>query len=96
MSGDPFAASHALRLYVGGSTRNSTRALENLKRFCDQALPGRYELEVVDVFDAPERAIADDVVATPTLLRLAPEPRETLIGDLSDSDRLSSLLGGAR
>ena len=73
-----------LRLYVSGSTLKSVRAIENLKRICEQHLKDRYSLEVIDVYQQMDMARADQIVAAPTLLRLRPLPLRRLIGDLSD------------
>lgn len=81
-----------LGLYVTGATPRSRRAIDNLKRFCDRHLRGRYELEIVDLYRYPERAREAQVVAAPTLIRFFPEPRRLAIGDLSDGRALESLL----
>ncbi len=72
-----------LRLYVAGTGPNSRRALANARRFCS-ALPQPYSLEIVDVLEAPQQALADGVQLTPALVRLAPAPPTMLVGDLSD------------
>jgi circadian clock protein KaiB len=87
------AARLSLRLFVAGRLVNSTRAIENLKRLCAQHLDGRFELEVVDVLSEPLRAVADDVLVTPTLVRLTPAPRVELVGDLSDPSVVLAALG---
>jgi circadian clock protein KaiB len=75
-------------LYVAGQTSRSLQAFSNLNRLCDAYLPGRYEIEVVDLHDAPERARSDDILAIPTLVRRLPTPLRRIIGDLSDADRV--------
>ncbi len=77
-----------LRLYVAGSTPKSVTALANLKRLCEQQLAGRYELEIVDLLQHPERAKADQIVAIPTLVRQLPPPLKRIIGDLSNKERV--------
>lgn len=77
-----------LRLFVAGATVASQRAIANLSRICEEELPGRYELEVVDVYLHPEAATRQQVVVMPTLLRLLPEPIARLVGDMSDRDRV--------
>lgn len=77
-----------LELFVTGQTPRSLRALTNLRRICDARLPGRYELRVVDVLERPQAAEEARVLATPTLIRLAPAPPRRLIGDLSDEGRV--------
>jgi circadian clock protein KaiB len=85
---DPIAESWMLRLYIAGRTPKSVTALANLKKLCEEQLPGRYDLEVVDLMEHPERAKADQIVAIPTLVRKLPEPLKRMIGDLSNKDRV--------
>ena len=77
-----------LRLYVAGKTERSQRAIDNLKRICEEHLEGRYTIEVVDLSEDPGRAGADDIVALPTLVRKLPEPLRRIIGDLSDKEKV--------
>ena len=77
-----------LRLYVAGQSPKSLRALVNLKRLCEESLEGRYEIEVVDLVEQPERAQADGIIAIPTLVRRLPVPMRKAIGDLSDTARV--------
>ena len=77
-----------LRLYVAGGSPRSQAALASLRALDRSPLAGRYRLEVVDVLAEPDRAEADHVLATPTLLRVAPGPRHRILGDLSDLDLL--------
>lgn len=79
---------YVLRLYVSGLTPSSARAIASLKTLCEEHLAGRYELEVVDVFQQPELARADQIVAVPTLIRKLPFPVRRLIGDLSKKERV--------
>jgi len=76
-----------LRLYVAGRTAKSVAALENLKKICEEHLPGRYEIEVVDLLVHPQLAKGDQIVAIPTLVRKLPHPIRKVIGDLSNTDR---------
>lgn len=78
----------ALTLYVNGASPNSIQAIETVRRLCDEELAGRVELEVIDVYQQPALAAADQVVATPTLVRHLPGPVRKLVGDLSDAARL--------
>jgi len=73
-----------LRLYVAGMTAASARAIERVHRVCDEHLAGRYELEVIDIYQLPALARGHQIVATPTLIRLLPQPLRRFIGDLSD------------
>ena len=77
-----------LRLYVAGQSPKSLHALANLKRLCEERLPGHYEIEVVDLVEQPQRAQADDILAIPTLVRRRPPPLRKVIGDLSDTARV--------
>lgn len=79
---------YVLRLYVSGLTPNSVRAVANLKALCEERLAGRYELEVIDVFQQPELARADQIIAVPTLIKALPLPMRRLLGDLSKKERV--------
>ena len=81
------------RLYISDNTDNSVQALANLTALCARYLPNRHEIEVVDVFRAPERAKADDVRMTPTLLKIEPSPTQRIIGTLGDTEQVSRVLG---
>ena len=76
-----------LRLYVAGQTSKSMTALTNLKKLCEQYLPGHHSIEVIDLGKKPELARQDQIVAIPTLVRKLPEPIRKIIGDLSNTDR---------
>ncbi len=82
-----------LRLYVAGLTPRSLTAFVNLRRLCEQHLAGEYRIEVVDVRDEPAAAVADQVVALPTVIRRTPEPPRRVIGDLSNVERVLRGLG---
>ncbi|MDB4884200.1 MAG: circadian clock protein KaiB [Gemmatimonadetes bacterium] len=77
-----------LRLYVAGNAPNSRRAIANLTAICDEHFAQRYELEIVDLIDEPRRASSDEIIVTPTLLRLSPSPKRRVVGSLSDSDEV--------
>src|SRR6185295_19008171 len=76
-----------LRLYTAGQSPKSLAALSNLKRICDEHLPGRYTIEVIDLMKNPRLAKDDEIVAIPTLVRKLPAPLRKIIGDLSDEER---------
>src|ERR1700691_4853307 len=76
-------AKYVLRLYVSGSTSKSALAVENIKRICEQHLKNRYDLEVIDVYQQPNLARDEQIVAVPTLIKRFPLPARRLIGDLS-------------
>jgi circadian clock protein KaiB len=76
-----------LRLYTAGQTPKSITAFANLKRICEEHLPGRYRIEVIDLTQNPRLAKEDQIVAIPTLVRKLPDPLRKIIGDLSDTER---------
>jgi circadian clock protein KaiB len=76
-----------LRLYVAGQTAKSVAAVENLTRLCEEQLPGKYVIEVVDLLVHPQLAKGDQIVAIPTLVRKLPQPIRKVIGDLSNTER---------
>jgi circadian clock protein KaiB len=73
------------RLYVAGDAPNSAQAIGNLAALCSEHLAGRFEIEVVDVFRDPKRALADGVLMTPTLVKLGPLPVRRIVGTLSQT-----------
>lgn len=77
-----------LRLYVAGQSPRSVRAIENLRRVCDEHLAGHYRVEVIDLLVDPTLARGDEIVAVPTLVRKLPDPVRKIIGDLSDTDKV--------
>lgn len=84
---------YLLRLFVAGNTPRSTMALSNLKELCEEHLAGRYDLEVIDVYQLPARAKLEQIVAVPTLIKVSPEPTRRVIGDLSNSESVLVALG---
>ena len=82
--GNSGQAKYVLRLYVSGSTSKSALAIENVKRICEQHLNNRYDLEVIDIYQQPNLARDEQIVAVPTLIKRFPPPRRRLIGDLSN------------
>jgi circadian clock protein KaiB len=82
---------YVLRLYVTGMTARSRRAIENVQSICEAYLRGRYELEVIDVYQQPVLAKGDQIIAAPTLIKQLPLPLRRIIGDMSSTDRV--LLG---
>jgi circadian clock protein KaiB len=79
---------YILRLYITGMTKRSARTIENLQTFCHKHLEGRYELQVIDVYQQPELARTEQIVAVPTLIKKLPLPLRRLIGDMSDEERV--------
>jgi circadian clock protein KaiB len=78
---------YSLRLYVAGQTPKSIAAFANLKRLCEEYLPGRYKIEVVDLMEHPQLAAGDQILALPTLVRKLPSPLKRIIGNLSDKEK---------
>jgi circadian clock protein KaiB len=85
---ETIAEKYILRLYVTGMTTRSARAIENLNTFCGKYLAGHYELQVIDVYQQPELARTEQIVAVPTLIKKLPLPLRRLIGDMSDEERV--------
>jgi circadian clock protein KaiB len=82
-----------LTLFVTGGSPNSVRAINNLKVICEQYLRGRYELEVIDVYQRPEMAKQEQIIALPTLIKKQPGPLRRLVGDMSDTSKVLRGLG---
>ena len=76
-----------LRLYIDVQKPRSVAAFANLKRLCEEHLPGRYKIEVIDLMLHPQLAAGDQILAIPTLVRKLPEPLRRIVGDLSNSER---------
>ncbi len=79
---------YLLRLYVTGTTPASLRAIERVRGICEQHLQGRYQLEVIDIYQLPALARDEQIVATPTLIKVLPVPLRRFIGDLSRVERI--------
>ena len=79
---------YVLRLYLTGHTSRSLKAVQVVKTLCEQYLKGRYDLEVVDLCEQPERAQLAQIIAAPTLVKELPLPLRRLIGDLTNTDRV--------
>ena len=77
-----------LRLYVAGRSPKCVVALDNLKRFCEERMAGRYDIEIVDLLENPRLAKDDQIIAIPTLVRKLPHPLKKIIGNLSDTERM--------
>lgn len=82
---------YVLRLYVTGMTPRSTEAIAMIKSICKEHLEGRYDLEVIDIYQHPQLARDEQIIAVPTLVKHLPVPLRRFIGNLSDKDRV--LLG---
>ena len=82
------SAFYQLRLYVAGTTPYSVSAIANIKKICEEYLKGRYELEVVDLYQNPTLAKGEQIIAAPTLIKKLPLPLHRIIGDLSVVERV--------
>lgn len=87
------APRYVLRLFVAGMNPRSLRAVENLRRVCEEHLAGDYELRIIDIYDLPAMAEEGQVVAAPTLIKELPAPLRRLVGDLADEGRVLLALG---
>src|SRR5687768_9669630 len=79
---------YILRLFVTGILPNSARAIKNIKAICEEHLEGRYELEVIDIYQQPEFTLKENIIAIPVLIKKFPLPEERVIGDLSDTQKV--------
>ncbi|MGO8744940.1 MAG: circadian clock KaiB family protein [Thermoguttaceae bacterium] len=86
-------AHFVLRLYVSGMTARSRQAIENIRKLCEEHLAGRYELQVIDIYQQPELAKEGQVIAAPTLVKTLPLPLRRVIGDMGDAGRIMVVLG---
>jgi circadian clock protein KaiB len=84
---------YSFRLYIAGQSMRSRAAASNLRLMCESLVPGCHEIEIVDAVEHPDRAEAERILATPTVVRLAPPPQLRVIGDLSDHRRAAAFLG---
>jgi circadian clock protein KaiB len=84
---------YVLRLFVTGASSNSLRAISNLKRICENHIPGNYSLEIIDVYQQKKVAEIEQIIALPLLIKTFPLPTRRLIGDMSDTDKVLRGLG---
>ena len=85
------ATHYRLRLFVAGTTPRSARAIQNIRAICEENLQGRYDLEVIDIYQHPEQIKPEQIVVIPTLVKQLPAPVRLFVGDMSDEKRI--LLG---
>lgn len=88
LAAQPRAEHYLLRLFVSGSTPRSARAIQNIRALCEERLHGRYDLEVIDIYQHPEHVKPEQIIVTPTLVKKLPLPLRKIIGDLSDKERM--------
>jgi len=79
---------YVLRLFVAGITSRAGRAIESVRAICDEHLRGRYDLEVIDIYQQPGLAKGEQIIATPTLIKKAPLPFRRIVGDMANGERL--------
>lgn len=79
---------YVLRLYVAGTSPKSVNAITNIKKICEENLQGHYELEVIDLYQQPQLAQGEQIIAVPTLIRKLPPPLHRIIGDMSNTERV--------
>lgn len=84
----PGKAKYILRLFVTGILPNSVRAIKNINAICNQYLKGRYELEIIDIYQQPALALSEELIAVPVLIKKFPLPEEKMFGDLSDTQEV--------
>jgi circadian clock protein KaiB len=82
-----------LRLYVSGMTARSRQAIDNIQKLCEEHLAGRYDLEIIDIYQQPAMAKEGQVIAAPTLVKKLPPPVRKVIGDMGDPGRIMVVLG---
>jgi len=87
-SSTPDAGLYVLRLFVTGTTPQSKKAITNISKLCEEYLDGRYELEIIDIYQQPEMAQKEQIIAAPTLIKHLPPPLRKLIGNLSDQEHV--------
>ena len=79
---------YILRLFITGILPNSVRAVKNINAICEQYLKGRYELEIIDIYQQPSLSLTENIIAVPVLIKKFPLPEERVIGDLSDTKKV--------
>ncbi len=84
---------YILRLFVTGASTNSIRAISNIRQICEKYLPGRYSLEIIDVYQQKEISESEQIIALPLLIKSYPKPERRLIGDMSDTEKVLKGLG---
>jgi len=84
----PATEKYMLRLYVAGTTPRSLLAITNIKKICEEHLRGRYDLEVIDIYQQPTLAKGEQIIAAPTLIKKLPLPLRKFIGDMADQQRI--------
>jgi circadian clock protein KaiB len=84
----PESERYRLVLFVSGSTPRSLRAIQNIKKLCEERLHGRYTIDVIDAYQHPDHLQPEHILVTPTLIKKLPLPIRRIVGDLSDKERV--------
>jgi circadian clock protein KaiB len=92
-TGDHPNGAYVFRLYLAGGAPNSVRALSNLYAICHKHFPESHRIEVIDVLKEPLRALAEAILVTPTVVKVAPAPEQQIIGNLSEEEEVLRALG---
>ncbi len=79
---------YTLKLFITGASPNSVKAINNVKTICEKHLEGRYDLEIIDIYQEPQTAKAEQLIALPLLIRYSPLPIRRLIGNMSDTNKV--------
>jgi circadian clock protein KaiB len=79
---------YVLRLYVAGMTPKSSQAIKNITQLCKDHLKGRYDLQVIDIYQQPTLACDEQIIAAPTLIKKLPQPLRTFIGNMADKEKI--------
>lgn len=86
------AGMHQFILFISGMSAKSSHAVENMRKICDQYLSGNFELQIIDINREKQLAVDYQIIAIPTLIRISPDPRKTILGDLSDTSKVLKIL----
>ncbi len=89
---NPVQEKTVFRLYITGTTPLSCRAVANIRLLCDEHLFGRYDLDVIDIYQQPDEAFEQQIIAVPTLIKQFPYPARRIVGDLSNREHVLSVL----
>lgn len=79
---------YVLRLYVAGMTSQSSQAIQNISQICEENLKGRYDLQVIDIYQRPALAKGEQIIAAPTLIKKLPLPLRKFIGNMADREKI--------
>lgn len=79
-------------LFISGMSAKSSHAVENMRKICDQYLSGNFELQIIDINREKQLAVDYQIIAIPTLIKINPDPRRTILGDLSDTPKVLKIL----